>query len=200
MTRRPLSENDIDAAAASINCDPACIRALLAVESAGVGFGPGGWPIILFEPHQFYKRVSPELRDRAVAAGVAYPKWGARPYPRMQAARYAQLANAVEIDRIAALSSTSWGLGQLMGFNFAACGYADVVEMVEAMHMSEAEQLAAMMRFLVTLKLDAPLRERRWADFARGYNGAGYKAHAYDLRLEATALRNAGQGIGMRKT
>jgi hypothetical protein len=47
------------------------------------------------------------------------------------------------------------------------------------------EQLLAFTRFLQSGGLDRPLREGRWADFARGYNGAAYARHAYDQRLKA---------------
>lgn len=40
------------------------------------------------------------------------------------------------------------------------------------------------MTFLQNSKLVAALREKRWADFARGYNGPGYTANQYDVKLK----------------
>ena len=53
-------------------------------------------------------------------------------------------------DRTAALQSCSWGIGQIMGENFALAGFADVEQMVAAMSASEDQQLVAMANFLVS--------------------------------------------------
>ena len=51
------------------------------------------------------------------------------------------------------------------------------------MHDSEAAQLEAFVNFILSQKLDDEMRERRWADFARKYNGPGYRANRYDEKL-----------------
>jgi hypothetical protein len=63
------------------------------------------------------------------------------------------------------------------GQNHKACGYASPFEFVLAMCQTEGAQLLAFVNFLKTNRLDAALRENRWADFARGYNGSAYKAN-----------------------
>ena len=88
------------------------------------------------------------------------------------------------IDGDAALNSASWGRFQIMGFNHSACGYKTVIGFVRAMYESEGKQLDAFVAFLKSSKLASALREKRWADFARGYNGSGYAANKYDEKLK----------------
>lgn len=39
---------------------------------------------MLFEPHVFYRLLGKGAkRDAAVSAGLAYPKWGMKPYARL---------------------------------------------------------------------------------------------------------------------
>jgi hypothetical protein len=83
----------------------------------------------------------------------------------------------------AALKSASWGKFQIIGFNHAAAGFKELQAFVNAMYRSEGAQLDAFVAFVLHEKLDDELRERRWADFARRYNGPGFKANAYDTKL-----------------
>lgn len=168
------------------------IHAILDVESRGRGFDARGRPVMLFEPHVFYRQLKrdPAKQAAAVSAGLAYPKWR-RDYP---ADSYSRLYPAIEIDETAALMSASWGLGQVMGFNFAAAGFGSVQEMVRAMMDDEDNHLEAMIAFIVRSGLDdelraleaATTREGRIAaarDFARGYNGSGYAVNRYHTRI-----------------
>ncbi|MDD4882284.1 MAG: N-acetylmuramidase domain-containing protein, partial [Gallionellaceae bacterium] len=71
-------------------------------------------------------------------------------------------------------------------------GHDTVVSFVLAMTKSETEHLKA---FTVFINNDPALlkalREKRWSDFASGYNGPGYKNNAYDTKLEAAYKRFA---------
>lgn len=158
------------------------IHAVLEVESAGSGFDSEGRPKILFEPHIFYRNLSGPKRDRAMAAGLAYPTWGTKPYPKDS---YPRLIEAMKIDETAALRACSWGLPQLLGTNHKLCGYDTVQEMVKAFTESEALQLQAMIHFIASTGLDDALRRHDWAAFARGYNGPQYAKHNYHERLAA---------------
>jgi peptidoglycan hydrolase-like protein with peptidoglycan-binding domain len=40
-----------------------------------------------------------------------------------------------------------------------------------------------MQGYIVATGLDRALRDHRWADFARGYNGKNYAVNAYDTKL-----------------
>lgn len=190
---RPVSSAELDLIAGYLGCEIACVRAVLAVETAGKGFGTDGRPTILPERHIFWRELGPGAkRDAAVNAGLASRTPGG--YPRTHAARYELLDKWMKIDPAAALRSCSWGLGQVMGFNHAICGFDTVDEFVRAMMRSEGAQLYAMARFIVANSLQGYLRARKWASFARGYNGTAYKKNAYDTKLaEAYAARPAGE-------
>ncbi|MER8956453.1 N-acetylmuramidase family protein [Mesorhizobium sp. M0833] len=177
---RRLDDMDLPKLGARIGVGEDEMHAFLDVETSGHGFDALGRPVILFEPHVFYRNLSGAKRARAVAAGLAYSKWGEKPYPRDG---YPRLKAACAIDETAALKSASWGLGQVLGENHAAAGFATVQAMVEAMMADEEAQLEAAINFIKTNKLNDNLRNHDWAGFAKGYNGAGYRKNAYDTRL-----------------
>lgn len=158
------------------------IRALVEVEASGSGFDKHGRIKMLFEPHVFYRELGPKNRERAVNQGLAYPRWGERPYP---ADSYPRLEKAMAIDRPAALRSASWGLGQIMGFNHKAAGYQTASDMVDDFRNDEERHVEAMIRFILSEGLDDELRRHDWSAFARGYNGAGYRKHGYHTKLAA---------------
>lgn len=180
-----ISDDDVRAAADLIKVDPATIRAVMEVEAAGKPFGPDWRPTILFEPHIFYQEVPAPKRVAAVNAGVAYAKWRTRPYPAHQAARWQQFDTAAGFDRPAAIRSTSFGLGQIMGFNFKRAGFATEDAFFQAMRDSEKAQLLAMVRLIRSMRLDDELQNRDWAAFAHGYNGDNYAVNRYDQKLAA---------------
>ncbi|RWH73881.1 MAG: N-acetylmuramidase family protein [Mesorhizobium sp.] len=182
---RRLDDLDLPKLGARIGVGEDEIHAFLDVETSGHGFDAHGRPIILFEPHVFFRNLSGAKRAQAVAAGLAYARWGEKPYPRDS---YPRLKAACAIDETAALRSASWGLGQVLGENFKAAGFLTVQAMVEAMMEDEALQLAAAVNFIAANRLDGKLRKHDWAGFAKGYNGASFGKNAYDIRL-AEAFR-----------
>lgn len=182
-----LTGIDVARAARLIGVDEDAIRAVIEVETAGGGYDAQGRPRMLFEPHRFWAELGPgPKRTTAEAQGLAYPKWGAKPYPKDS---YSRLATAIKIDANAALRSASWGLGQIMGFNHRTAGYASAGDMVAAFCDSEKAGLEAMVRFIESEGLDDDLRRRDWSGFARGYNGAGYATHGYHTKLAAAFER-----------
>ena len=175
-----LTDMDISFAGHLIGAGEDEFHAVLEVESSGSGFDKQGRPKILFEPHVFYRCLPAEKRQRAVAAGLAYPEWRRGQYP---ADSYPRLLKAIEIDETAALKACSWGLGQILGENHKACACDTVQRMVHDATISEGKQLNQMVAFIRSKKLDDDLKRHDWAGFARGYNGAGYAAHNYHGRL-----------------
>lgn len=175
-----LDDIDLPTLGSKIGVGEDEIHAFLDVETRGSGFDSQGRPAMLFEPHVFYKYVPKNLRQRAVNQGLAYAKWGGKPYPKES---YTRLLKAIAIDETAALKSCSWGLGQVMGYNHEAAGYATVDAMVAAFMSDEENQLEAAINFIKKNKLDDELRRHDWAGFARGYNGPGYAKNRYDLKL-----------------
>jgi hypothetical protein len=158
------------------------IRAVVEVETGGAGFDAQGRLKMLFEPHVFWRELGDAKRRLAETQGLAYAKWGTRPYP---ADSYPRLAGAIKIDRRAALRSASWGMGQIMGFNAKLAGHVDETAMIEAFAADEEAQRRGMVAFIATEHLDDDLRRHDWAAFARGYNGPGAAANRYPQKLAA---------------
>ena len=177
---RRLTAADFGRAGASIGVGEDEIRAVLEVESSGSGFDRQGRPKMLFEPHVFYRCLPQHKRQAAVSRGLAYPKWKPGAYPKDS---YPRLIEAMEIDATAALKAASWGLGQILGENYAAAGHAMVQAMVLECTLGEAEQLRQMIAFIKAKGLDRHLRNHDWTSFARGYNGAQFAKHNYHGRL-----------------
>jgi hypothetical protein len=175
-----LEDLDLPRLGAMIGVGEDEIHAFLDVETRGHGFDAQGQPVILFEPHVFFRNLSGTKRAQAMALGLAYAEWGEQPYPRDS---YPRLKAACAIDEAAALKSASWGLGQVLGENFEAAGFPTVQAMVEAMMADEELQLLAAVNFIKFHKLDDNLRSHDWAGFAKGYNGASFSKNAYDSRL-----------------
>ena len=163
--------------------------ALLTVETKGCGFLSDRRPVILFERHIFSRETG--SRYDVSNPDISNPSWGG--YGPGGAAQYERLNKAIALDRIAALKSTSWGIGQVMGFNAETAGYGDVEVMVKAMTFSENEHLKALTGEIMHNKLDGALRSHNWANFARGYNGPAYAENKYDTRL-ASAYQKFVQG------
>lgn len=179
---RPLEAKSITRLAQKYGVSEADVRAVMEVEASGSGFDKNGRPKMLFEPHVFWRELSPEARKEAEAQGLAYQKWGTRPYPKDS---YPILQRAMKIDQEAAMRASSWGLGQVMGFNHKAAGYSNVKDMVDRLSNSEEAQLDAMLQFIANQGYADALRAHDWEGFAKGYNGPGYAKHNYHTRLAA---------------
>lgn len=165
-----------------LNLTEDMVRAVVEVEASGSGFDGLGRPKILFEPHVFFRNLGERKRALAVNQGLAYRRWGERPYPKDS---YPRLIAAMQIDRPAALRSASWGLGQILGENHKTVGYASAEEMVADLLDDEEKHLEQMMRFIEAESIDDDLRALRWDVFARVYNGPGYARHGYHTKLAA---------------
>jgi hypothetical protein len=175
-----LTHQDYLKAANRLQCDVAAIRAVCEVEAPKGGFFPDGTPTTLFEGHKFHQFTDGRFSESHPA--ISYESWTREHYGDWKREKE-RLAEAVGLDREAALKSASWGKFQIMGFNHAAAGFPTVQKFVNAMYASEAAQLDAFVNFILHEKLDDELRERRWAAFARRYNGPGYAANKYDTKL-----------------
>lgn len=157
------------------------VHAVLDTESAGKGFDQHSRPKMLFEPHIFWKLLGPgPMRDEAARQGLAYKSWKPGAYPRDS---YPRLLKAISIHYEIALQSASWGLGQIMGFNHEAAGYATAHDMVMDFLDDEEMHLRAMFKFIKAKGLDKHLRARNWKAFAAGYNGSGFAKNGYDRKL-----------------
>jgi hypothetical protein len=176
----PLAADDFRRAAGLLDCEVAAIQAVSEVESSGGGFQRDGRPKILFEAHIFSRRTGRAFD--ATHPDISSPQWDRSLYQRGEK-EYPRLLRAMALNRQAGLESASWGRFQIMGFNHKLAGYDGVEPFVAAMFGSEGKHLDAFVQFLKSTRLDAPLREHRWADFAKGYNGANFAVHRYDVKL-----------------
>jgi N-acetylmuramidase len=107
------------------------------------------------------------------------------------AGEHDRLGRAMQLDREAALKAASWGKFQILGMNYSRVGSRTVDEFVEAQKRSEKEHLAAFVKFILSHDLSDELRDRRWADFARRYNGPRYAENRYDQKMAEAYARYA---------
>lgn len=191
-----ITESDIKHAADLLNVEVATIKAVLEVETGNRGgFLAIGKPTILFEGHVFWR----QLKSRGVDPvkyqkgneDILYPKW-TRTHYQGGLKEYDRLERARAIHREAADSSASWGLAQIMGFNYRVCGCPSVSEFVDIMCENEGKQLELFVRFIKGNHWDSYLRKHDWKGFARHYNGSGYVQNQYDKRLEMAYQKNLG--------
>ena len=159
------------------------------VETGGRGgfFAPGK-PAILFEGHIFWnqlkkRNVNPESHVKG-NENILYPKWEKGHY-KGGMGEYDRLEQARKINHEAADASASWGMFQIMGFNYAACGEKSVDSFVKAMCMSECRQLVLSARFIKQSGMLSALQAKDWAEFAKRYNGPAYEQNQYDKKLAA---------------
>lgn len=197
-----LSPEDFASAAARLGCSVAQIRAVDEVESGGGWYtdvrsdilgldGDGGFidgpnlPKILFEAHIFDRET--KGRFRGSHPNLSSAKWNRSLYVGGQG-EWARLYRAMQLDRQAALRSASVGRYQIMGFNHRLAGFGTVEAYWDAMKESEAKQLQAFVSFVVNSHLAEELRQisdvhAACVPFARGYNGGGYAANEYHIKI-----------------
>lgn len=190
-----ITPADIAAAAASIGCSEAAIHAVLVVETGGAGgflSDGSGRPRILFEAHVFHRET--EGRFTADYPDISSPTWNRALYVG-GAGEYARLARAQNLDRDAALRSASWGMFQIMGFNHELAGFPTIEGFVQAMYAGEPQHLAAFLKICEAFGCADELIREDWAGFARIYNGPGYAANRYDLKLAAAAAEARRNGV-----
>lgn len=182
-----LTDADFADAAGLLGVETAAVRAVLEVETGNKGgFLALGKPTILFEGHIFWSQLTKRGLDPARYQkgneDILYPKW-TKAYYKGGTGEYGRLERARAIHREAADSSASWGLAQIMGFNYGVCGCKDVSEFVRLMSESEGRQLELFVRFIRGNKWDKYLKALDWAEFARHYNGPSYAQNQYDRKL-----------------
>lgn len=170
-----------------IGCEVEAVMAVAEVESKGGGFDPEGFPKTLFEGHWFYKLTNGKFAQSHPT--LCFPKWDRRFYGKTWQEEKARLQQAAALDRTAAMMSASWGMFQIMGFNHTKCGFKTVQQFVNAMCKDENTQLACFTQYIITSGLSDELKDLRWADFARLYNGPEFAVNKYDQKLAQAYLK-----------
>lgn len=180
-----LTQQDIEVAAKVLGVPVASVMAINEVESNGAGFFEDGRTKILYERHVMYRRLK--------AAGLnadTYFKQNPKlinPTPggyRGGFPEYTRLKSAQTIHHDIALESCSWGQFQIMGYHWEKLGYASVQDFVDTLQKGEKEHLNAFVKFILAdATLHKAIKAKKWADFARIYNGPAYKNNLYDTKL-----------------
>lgn len=175
-----LKQSDYDNAAKALNCEPEAIQAVAEVETKGSAWDSMGRPTILFERH-YFKDLTRSKYNKSHSDISGQPGG----YGRFSQ-QYPKLYRAAVLDESAALKSASWGRFQIMGKNFKQSGYNNVNDFVSGMMKSELKHLEAFTNFIKNDKrLLVAIQSKKWAAFASGYNGKGYSANKYDIKMDA---------------
>jgi hypothetical protein len=184
-----LSSDELAGVSNNLGVHAPEIWTVLAVETSGCGFLPDRRPQILYERHIFHRLTGGRFDDGDISDENpgGYGPRGAKQYDR--------LTEAIAKDRSSALMSASWGVGQVIGENYAIAGFGDVEAMVSAMMQSEGAQLTAMGTFLINSRLNLSLQAHDWTSFARGYNGPNYAINRYDARLNGEYQKCVAGGL-----
>ncbi|MGI9363797.1 MAG: N-acetylmuramidase domain-containing protein [Rhizobiaceae bacterium] len=181
------TEQAITERALKLDLEPSLLLAVTEVESAGKLFADidnRNEPLIRFEGHYFDRQLKGEQRQKARTAGLASPKAGAVRNSRSQSQRWRMLKRAMVINRTAALSSTSWGVGQVMGIHWNWLNFGSVDALVSTARSGAVGQVDLMVRFIERSNLIPVLQNHDWTGFARRYNGPGFARNQYDRKLQ----------------
>ena len=172
---------EIAAVAAKLGCTVAQIMAVASVESSGSGFDNHGRPKILFERHLFHRmtdgKFSPASFSQAAGGGYNEPSWD-------------KLGAACGKDPDAAFAAVSWGKFQVLGMHWSKLSYASPYDLAHSTVSGEAAHYDLFARFIATFGLMDALRKVSrnpddCRDFAKGFNGAGYRNFDYHTRIAA---------------
>ena len=188
-----LTTPDYVFAANLLGCELAALRAVIQVETGGRdGIMTNGKPPILFEGHVFWR----ELKKRGINPvnvrrgneTILYQNW-TKAYYKGGTREWERLEQARKINRDAANASASWGILQIMGNNWKACGSSSLQEFVDDMCDGDVFQLMLGATFIKNNPtMLTALQKKQWTTFAKAYNGAGYAQNKYDQKL-ATAYK-----------
>lgn len=203
MNTQPLTDADFEKAARELGCEPEVIKAIAEVET---GWRPGktGFltvpaskyepehvaPIILFERHVF-SRLTGRKYDKS-HPHISHPAWIPGTYGASRTQHH-RLQEAAKLDRDAALQSCSWGMFQMMGFNWELMGYTNLQDFISEMYSSNYAHLDSFIRYIRGRGgMQKALQDKNWDRIALLYNGAGYKKNAYHTKMAAAYRRYKG--------
>lgn len=183
-----LTPEDFHEAAQKLHVDDATIHAVVDIEAGAQhkGLFEEGKPVVNFSLELFRqncKKRGINLSKYTKSHPVVFAGPNRAKYGSTNAAQWARMQAAMDIDSIAAIESAYWGMFQIGGFNWKRCGTDSPMHFAELMAASEHEQMELFINFLHATGLDKPLQKHDWSGFARGYNGASYAKRGYHTRL-----------------
>nr|WP_276511537.1 N-acetylmuramidase domain-containing protein [Cronobacter turicensis] len=113
----------------------------------------------------------------------AGPEWKKNNIDQVSA--WDTLAKAYALDADAAIKACSWGMFQIMGFNYESCGYDDLDSFLKDMKANAGKQLYA---FLHLCKKNSALLtamvNKDFYNMAYNYNGSDFGD--YDVKMRRT--------------
>lgn len=185
-------KSNIYIVAANHGIKPESLEALGLKESNGRVFWKidgVNFPAIRFEGHYFYRYLKhqPQKLKQAINKNLAHRNRGVIKNPNRYGARYDLLNRAIEIDEDAAIKSTSFGWGQVMGANYLDLGYSSPSDLMKEAMEGLKGQTELVVRYIEANNLVDTLNSlpNRAAarKFARAYNGPAYADNQYDTKL-----------------
>lgn len=171
--------------AAALDIPPASLRALAVVESDEKPFAPCGAPVIRFEA-AYWKRFR-----QASRAALAFDRVQ---NTRNLDERWSHFLAMREVQEIPAILCHSFGMFQIMGFNYRACLCADPLIFLGEMLTVEGQ--FRMVERLIGSSPDllASLRRQDAEAVGLHFNGRAYRRNAYDVKW-AAAVKAGGSNV-----
>ena len=161
---QPLTRAGLNKVLAALGLGPndaAYIWTVAEVETAGL---TQGRPQILFERHIFRKYTNDsdarEISGAPGACGLLSEQYDKR-------TKALALCAKAKLSVEPALQSASWGMGQVMGFNYDVARYKSAANMIQAMVRNEDAQLAAMAGYLRANGVADKLIKKDWTALRR---------------------------------
>lgn len=184
LSDQTLGADDYAWAGKKLQCSPSVVQAIAQIESLQKPFWKPDHPVIRIERHWWKKRAYEGARKRIDELD---PLNGG---PDDQDIRWENFEYLFGFDPDAAVGCTSFGAFQFMGFNHAACGFADPVSFLAGMRKGAGAQTAAFVRFVESSPaLHRAIRSRAFVEIARHYNGPRYDRNQYDVKLRQAVRR-----------
>ncbi len=142
------------------------LLAFIEVESGGRGFDEKTGKLILqYEPAVFSKATG-ILRSTSNQY-----KWDENKVD-VQSKEWEAFNEAFKINPEEAMKATSWGLPQIMGFNYKQAGYDSVNAMLDDYKKGELNQVVSLIKFIQNSpKLYKAVLEKDYEEIAAIYNG-----------------------------
>lgn len=184
MRYRSLTDDDFRKVAEELQIEPATMKAVVSIEAGREmnGFWAPGIPIVNYDRSMWAKCKRLVTNTKKAPASTKIPAGLTNANARRA---WQKLIAARKICEQQANLSTFWGMFQIGGFNYKACGCKTIEEFVSLMSYSELEQLELFAAFITNTKMVTYLRSKNWAAFASRYNGPSYARRGYHTKLAA---------------
>lgn len=171
------------------NTGTAKIRAVAEVESGGSGWLNDGLVKILYERHKFWKYNNDKSAPKSTFFN--YPSGGNYTIDADNNDindSWEKLLRACEFDPLGAFMSVSMGKFQVMGFHYAILGFKTPWDMMYSLVSNENGHYELLVRYIKVNNMTKAFQKingvaANCRDFAAGYNGSGYAAFKYDVKI-----------------